>query len=148
MMNVEQALAFVRAHGVVLVSARGGPPTLTEAIVGAPIRGSWWGHPEGRAIFAVLQAVSATDDVLVCRLAEGKVTLVQRALWPALVAAAALLPPERLHKVVQQHTAAGRHENHDIAYPLWVPGDVLEAARALEPGAALATLNAYLARRK
>ena len=57
-MEVHAALAFVREHGVVLVSARGPVPTLTEHIAGEPIRGSWWGHPEGKRIFAVLQAVS------------------------------------------------------------------------------------------
>ena len=31
-----------REHGIVLVSAKGPAPRLTEAIIGKPIKGSWW----------------------------------------------------------------------------------------------------------
>jgi hypothetical protein len=47
-MDAQAALAFVRDHGVVLASARGPVPTLTHAIAGEAIRGSWWGHPQGK----------------------------------------------------------------------------------------------------
>ena len=79
----QQALAFVQKHGVVLVSAKGPAPRLTEAIAGEPIKGSWWGHAQGRRIFAILSAVTQADQVLVCRLLDGKLTLVHRRLWPA-----------------------------------------------------------------
>src|ERR1700674_3443868 len=39
---VDEALAFVRDHGVVLVSGKGPAPRLTEFISGEPIKGSWW----------------------------------------------------------------------------------------------------------
>jgi hypothetical protein len=81
----EEALEFVREHGVVLASAKGPAPRLTEAIAGGPIKGSWWAHPQGRHIFRVLDEVANANDVLACRLIEGKVTLVHRRLWPALV---------------------------------------------------------------
>ena len=68
----QQALAFVAAHGIVLVSARGSVPCLTEAIAGAPIKGSWWGHPAGKQIFAILEQVVDSGQVLVCRLIDGK----------------------------------------------------------------------------
>jgi len=91
-----QALAFVRRHGLVLESGHGRPatrarpaiPSLAEAIAGGPIRGSWWAHPASHSIFRVLGAVRASEDVLACRLVDGRVTLVHRRLWPALVAAA------------------------------------------------------------
>jgi hypothetical protein len=47
----------VKRHGVVLVSARGPVPNLAQAIAGAPIRGSWWGHPKSHQIFRVINAV-------------------------------------------------------------------------------------------
>ena len=140
-MEVAEALAFVREHGVVLASARGLAPTLTQHIAGEPIRGSWWGHPEGKHIFAVLQAVSHDPDVLVCRLVDGKVTLVHRRLWPALAAAAPLLDAARLARVTQEHTARGHHENREQPFPDWLPADVAEAARLLDPAAALAALG-------
>jgi hypothetical protein len=45
-MTADDAIAFVQKHGVVLASAKGPVPRLTEAIVGEPIQGSWWSHPK------------------------------------------------------------------------------------------------------
>ena len=50
--STREALAFVREHGVVLVSAKGNGPNLVEAIAGEPIKGSWWGHRAGKPLFA------------------------------------------------------------------------------------------------
>jgi hypothetical protein len=57
-------------------------PSVSTIVAGQPVRGSWWGHPAGHAIFDVLQAVG--DDVLGAKLLAGKQTLVHRRLWPAL----------------------------------------------------------------
>src|SRR6185369_886991 len=78
----EEGLAFVRRHGIGLQAARGPVPSLAEEIAGRPIRGSWWGHPKGHEIFRVADAVSESDEVLVCKLVDGKVTYVHRRLWP------------------------------------------------------------------
>jgi hypothetical protein len=94
-MTLEEAVAFVREHGVVLASAKGTVPRLTEAIVDEPIKGSWWAQPKSYQIFALLQAVTESEDILVCRLADGKVTLVHRRLWPALVRVAERFPPDQ-----------------------------------------------------
>jgi len=51
---------------------------------GEPIRGSWWGHPAGHAIFDALNSLTESPDVVRTRLVNGKVTLVHRRLWPAL----------------------------------------------------------------
>ena len=97
--TAEEAMAFVREHGVVLMSAKGAVPRLTEAIIGEPIKGSWWAHPRSHHIFAVLTAVTDSEQVLVCRLIDGKVTLVHRRLWPSLVRLASRFAPEQLAKV-------------------------------------------------
>ena len=97
-MSPKQGLAFVKRHGVVLQAARGPVPSLAEAIAGGPIRGSWWGHPKGHEIFRVAEAVSASPDVLVCKLVDGKVTYVHRRLWPALVRLAARFQKGQLAK--------------------------------------------------
>jgi hypothetical protein len=140
-MDAAAALAFVREHGVVLASARGPVPTLTHAVAGEAIRGSWWGHPQGKHIFAVLGAVSADPDILVCRLVENKITLVHRRLWPALAAAAPAFDAKRLARVRQEHSAHGHHENTETPFPDWLPAGVMEEATSLDPGAALATLG-------
>ncbi len=142
--NAEAALAFVREHGVVLASARGPAPRLTEAIIGEPIQGSWWSHPQSRRIYAILQAVSASEQVLVCRLIDGKITLVHRRLWPALIALAEHFTPGQLAQVRDEHTASGRHANHEIAFPQWVPPDVAEQARTMSEAEALAVLGDWV----
>ena len=140
----EAALAFVREHGVVLVSAKGNAPRLTEAIVGEPVKGSWWGHPQGRLIFGILEAVTASDDILVCRLIKGKLTLVHRRLWPALACLAGRLQSEQIAQVREQHTPSGSHVSNAVAFPEWVPAKVLEQAKAMSEQDALAALGTWL----
>jgi hypothetical protein len=142
--TADEAVAFVREHGIVLVSAKGAAPKLTEAILGAPIKGSWWSHPRSREIFAVLNAVCESDEVLVCRLVDGKVTLVHRRLWPALVRVAKRFDPAQIAQVKQEHTAGGRHVNTEVPFPEWVPAAVAAEAKLLGERAALEQLAAWL----
>ncbi len=140
-MSPRAALAFVKQHGVVLASARGPVPSLAEAIAGEPIRGSWWAHPKSHAIYAVLAAVEASPDVLVCRLVGGKRTFVHRRLWPALVRAASRFPRATLARVREVHTARGRHALSATPFPRWVPAAVAQRATALALDDALAQLG-------
>jgi hypothetical protein len=142
-MNASEALTFVKAHGVVLASRKGAVPRLTEAIAGEAIKGSWWAHPKSHQIFEVLQALAESDDILFCRLVDGKVTLVHRRLWPALVRVAERFSPDRLAQVRQQHTPSGRHANKEVRFPQWVPAEVKEQAKHLDERQALAALGAW-----
>jgi hypothetical protein len=130
-MTPAQALAYVRRHGVVLEAAHGPLPNLAEAVAGAPIRGSWWGHAKGRAIFAAAQRVVESGQVLVCRLADGKVTYVHRRLWPALVRLSGRFRREQLARVWSEHTPSGAHRARREPFPRWVPPDVARGARRL-----------------
>lgn len=58
-MTADEALSFIREHGIVLASAKGPIPRLADAIAGESIRGSWWAHPKSHQIFDVFK-VSAT----------------------------------------------------------------------------------------
>ncbi|MDP2307323.1 MAG: RNA methyltransferase [Pseudomonadota bacterium] len=61
--------------------------TLTDLaadIAGEPVRGTWWSHPAGKAIYAAGEALDASDEALATKLVEGRVTWVHRALWPFL----------------------------------------------------------------
>lgn len=140
-MTAEKAMAFVEARGVVLASARGPVPRLTEAIVGEPIEGSWWAHSKGHEIFAVLQALGDSPDILVCRLVGGKITFVHRRLWPALVRAATHFSAHQLAQVRQEHTASGHHVNREVAFPNWVPPEIIGLARNLSEREALDRLG-------
>ena len=142
--SARQAIAFVKKHGVVLASARGAAPRLTEEIAGEPIHGSWWAHPHGRRIFKILSAVTESDEILVCRLVDGKVTLVHRRLWPAVVRLAKHFSPAQLAQVREEHTSSGRHATHSVRFPRWVPADVAAQAKSLDQKKALAALGEWL----
>src|SRR4051812_4184586 len=141
----KQGLAFVRRHGIVLQAARGPVPSLAEEIAGGPIRGSWWGHPKGHEIFRVADAVSESDEVLVCKLVDGKVTYVHRRLWPALVKLAARFRKAQLAKIWDEHTRTGAHRSRRTAFPDWVPSDVLREAEQLSMADAERSLLPWLA---
>ena len=142
-MTAEHALAFVREHGVVLASAKGAVPRLTEVIIDEPIKGSWWAHPKSHQIFAILQAVTDSEDILVCRLVDGKVTLVHRRLWPALVRVAGRFSPARIAQVRQVHTPSGHHVSREVPFPKWVPAEVKEKARGIGEQEALIALGPW-----
>lgn len=130
-MNLAALLRFVRAKGIVLESARGPVPNLVEAIVGAPVKGSWWGHAQGKQIFLLLNGVRDTGEVLVCRLVGDKVTYVHRNAWPALVRLAPQIPKARIASIEEIHTASGKHRVVKTPFPKWVPAPVMSAGKKL-----------------
>lgn len=137
-------MAALVDHGMLLESARGPLPNVAELVVGAPVRGSWWAHPESHAIFDAINVLAASPDVVRLRLVNGKVTLVHRRLWPALVRVADRFPAERLAEIDEEHTASGAHRVREHAFPEWVPEAVLRQARRLSEDEALGMLPACL----
>ena len=142
-MTPDEAISFIKEHGVVLASAKGPVPRLVEAIVNEQIRGSWWAHPKSHQVFAIFQAVADSKDVLVCRLVNGKVTFVHRRLWPALVRVAERFPAARISQVHEEHTTSGRHVTREIPFPDWVPRAVVKSAKGLSEKQALDSLGAW-----
>ncbi|MFQ5918655.1 MAG: hypothetical protein ACE5I4_01250 [Thermoplasmata archaeon] len=77
------AQEWLEEYGLLLVvDAR--LPSVTTLVTGEPIKGSWWGHPESHAIFAVVERLEGYRLALQTKLVSGKVTFVHRRLWPAL----------------------------------------------------------------
>jgi hypothetical protein len=147
-MTPAEAVSFIKEHGVVLASAKGPVPRLTEAIVNEPIKGSWWAHPKSHQIFSVFQMVTHSKDVLVCRLVNGKVTLVHSRLWPALVRVATRFPSAQISQVHEEHTASGRHVTREVPFPNWVPPAVVKRARGMSEKEALDSLGPWSRRPK
>jgi hypothetical protein len=134
----------VRRRGVVLQSAKGPQPSLVELVAGEPIRGSWWGHPASHEIFAEVNVARDSSAIIATRLVGGKVTLIHRRLWPALVRLAAELPAGALDALHEEHTPSGAHRTSTVPFPDWVPPAVVEAGRALDGDEARAALPAWV----
>jgi hypothetical protein len=143
MMTAEEALEFVRTQGVVLLAGKGPAPRMVEVIAGEPIKGSWWGHPKSHDIFRVVETITASPEVLVCCVVGGKVSLVHRRLWPALIRASLRFPAADLVKTSQEHTAAGRHVRRGTPFPDWADAESLHQAETLTEEAALEALGAW-----
>jgi hypothetical protein len=135
------ALLFLSRHGIVLERARPPIPGLVEAIVGGPVRGSWWAHPEGKRIFRLLGAVNDSPDILRCRLVDAKVTYVHRRVWPALVRLASRIGERRLDRHAQEHSATGAHRTVTTPFPEWVPSEVRAQAKRMREDEALRVLE-------
>ena len=71
-------------------------PSLTAIVAGAPIRGSWWGHPSGQTIFEVASALEDDGEALLVPLLASKVTLVAPRLWGELAAVGEAREPWQL----------------------------------------------------
>ena len=146
MTTAREALAFVRKHGFVLQAAHvAGIPVLVDFIAGTAIRGSWWGHAKGREIFAVLNEVHDSGEVVAIRLIQGKLTLAHRRVWGALVAVADEIGRSRLGAVREVHTRSGRHKTITTPFPEWVPREVQAAAARMDRDEARAICAAALA---
>jgi hypothetical protein len=129
--------ALLAERGVLLESARGPIPNVAELIAGEPISGSWWAHPASHAIFAAINALADSPDVVRLRLVNGKVTLVHRRVWPSVVRLSAIIPTERLASIEEHHTDSGTHRKVETPFPLWVPAEVIDAAAQLTEEQAL-----------
>jgi hypothetical protein len=138
-----EAVAFVCTHGVVLESGTGPAPSFAATVAGGPIRGSWWGHARGRAIFVLSRAIRDCPEVLVCRLVGGKITYVHRRLWPALVRLAARFAPSSLARIREVHTDSGKHLIDEDGFPDWVSPEVAAQASQLDEDDALAQLGRW-----
>lgn len=66
-------------------------PSVTTLVVGEPIRGSWWAHPEGSVVFHALEVIGS--EIVTAKLVAKKVTLIAPSLWPSLVAIGASREP-------------------------------------------------------
>lgn len=137
-------MTWIEEQGVVLESARGPVPNVAQFIAGEPIKGSWWGHPAGKEIYAVLGIIDDADDIVRTRLIDHKVTLLHARVWPSIVRVSDLLGESNLAAIHSEHTPGGAHRGFQVDFPGWVPSESLRRAAALSAAEALAVLPACL----
>jgi len=133
-------MAELAERGMLLASARGPIPNVAEMIAGEPIKGSWWGHPDGHRIYNELNALDDSPDVVRMRLIKGKITLVHRRVWPALARVADSFTDKQLAVLHEEHTESGAHRVHEEAFADWLSDDVRTAAATLTTEQAWAQL--------
>ena len=114
-------------------------PNVASIVAGEAIRGSWWSHLRCHDIHAVISRIAIDPDVVITKLISGKITYVQRELWPALVAVACSHEPwqrrgisqaaRRLLKMVSQR---GPLRTDQLQWPRTAKRSPGDAARELE----------------
>lgn len=139
-------MRFIRYHGVALESARGSEPSLAERIAGSAIHGSWWAHAKGQEIYLITQRIRRSRAILVCALAEGRVTYIHQRLWPHFIRLAGRFPQGSLDQIREIHMPSGRHGRHDVPFPLWVPTKVMEVAKSTSTKEAVSKIEVWLER--
>src|SRR5689334_21800655 len=72
-------------------------PNVVTLLTGEAVNKSWWSHPKGKLIFAVMSDLAEHPDVLFTKLINGKVTLIHRKLWPAFLSVALANEPWQTH---------------------------------------------------
>jgi hypothetical protein len=138
--RAKETLAWIEEHGVVLQSARGPVPNVAQFIAGEPIRGSWWGHPAGKDIYAILSVIDDSPDVVSTRLINHKLTLLHTRIWPSVVRVSEFLGALRLASIHSEHMPSGAHRSFEVDFPSWVPTETLRAATSLSVEEAFALL--------
>lgn len=93
--KLEECRKALERHGLLMLQ-HDRLPSVTTLVAGAPVKGSWWGHAEGHAIFNAAQALEESEDVTVAKLLDGKVTFVHRRLWGDLRAVGEAKEPWQL----------------------------------------------------
>ncbi len=115
-------------------------PSVTTVVTGEPVKGSWWGHPQSHAIFAVVERLEGYGQALQTKLVSGKVTFVHRPLWSAIAGIASSrepwqvegLSPEEARLLRTIEDAGWVRTDEPARFPLLDLKTVRRAAKRLE----------------
>ena len=122
--STKTVLAVLADTGLLLVQDKRLPNVVTT-ITGESPATSWWSHPKGGEIFAVLAELDDHPDVAFIKLLNRKVTLVHRQLWPALLAIVSHAEPWQMDGL----SAAAQRlltEVNESAVPVLATGPVVK----------------------
>ena len=129
--DATRGLAAVKRYRLLpLTDAR--LPSLVSVVAGAPVRGSWWSHPKGKAIFAAATELEDHKDVALVKLVSGKYTFVHRPLWPALLAVVTARAPWQMYGLAPTALRLLARVDDEGVLPAEAVRRVREPARILE----------------
>ncbi|MEO8971333.1 MAG: hypothetical protein ABI406_07010 [Ktedonobacteraceae bacterium] len=113
-MTPEETIAYQEVwqtleHYGLLLEADSQFPSLASIVAGEPVRGSWWGHAHGHAIYHVAEELYEHPDVIAIKLIAGKITYIYRKLWFALLSIGISHEPWQLDNLTDTaHTLLAR----------------------------------------
>ena len=114
-------------------------PSVCSITSGEPMKGSWWSHPVAQTIFQVNERLDDHPDVLIAKLLAGKVTLIHRQFWPALLAVATSKEPWQMRnlpdtaqKVLKSLKNAGVVRSDELSVGTVGRKELSESVRILE----------------
>ena len=84
-MSPDEIRAWVREHRLATLPPTASLPSLFTWVTGEQRVSNWWSHPRAGDVWNASQVLGHDADVRVVRLADGKITFLHRALWPALL---------------------------------------------------------------
>jgi hypothetical protein len=90
-------------------------PSITGLVVGGEVRGSWWAHPQSHEVFHLSCELRDHPDVLMAKLVSGKVTLIHRPLWPAIVSIGTAREPWQLRTLSKEAKALLKRVDKDAS---------------------------------
>jgi hypothetical protein len=74
-------------------------PSVSGLVAGDRVHGSWWSHPKAREIFRLACDLRREPEVLLLKLISGKITFVNRPLWPAVYAIGVAREPWQVQRL-------------------------------------------------
>jgi len=98
MRPLDRVLGALSNTGLLLIQDKE-LPSVVGTVTGESLSTSWWGHPQGRLIFAVLSELADHPDVQLTKLLYRKDTFVHRSLWSALLAVGRARAPWQVQKL-------------------------------------------------
>jgi len=104
MKSTQDLLNSLKRGGLLLIQDKSFPNVVTH-FTHESLSSSWWSHPQSMEIFSNLRAIASHPDVLLAKLIDGKVTIIHRRLWKALLAVAMARDPWQLKGLSTQAKA-------------------------------------------
>src|SRR6202035_3575301 len=80
-------------------------PSVTGLTVGETGGRSWWAHPQAKQMYGLSCGLRDHPDVLLLKLISGKLTFVNRPLWPAIFAVGTAREPWQLEGLSKEAKA-------------------------------------------
>lgn len=81
--DIKKIIKIIEQHGIFLQQDKT-RDNLVSLITGEFLSSSWWNHRDSHTIFRILEELSESPQLTLCKAVSGKVTFIHHRLWTAL----------------------------------------------------------------